>query len=343
MSECSSYEFYSSNKKWIELQRRCPSLIRHWMRSPVELCYIVLEFLGRQEIQTLRAKEGYISCLVAIDDFTFASGSCGAVIRIWHVESGQCLKSLIGHQNCINALVSINSTIIVGGDHAGEIKIWDIQLGRCIGTLTKEAEPISSVISTGNGSLASANYDGTVKFWDFVAGKCLKIWEKPGGHWPILALLDPETLLIASHHRLQSWNLKSEKCLTSQLDIGIWPRNCVIIDNKHVAIASNPLPLQIIEIGRKEDKYLIRDRVHSCNDPDFTETAKCVILLDKQTLAAGYDDGISLFDIPTAELIYTIPCQDSVTSLVSLDESTFAAGFQDGNIILYGQPWNISQ
>ncbi|KAK4058853.1 hypothetical protein OIO90_000299 [Microbotryomycetes sp. JL221] len=65
-----------------------------------------------------------------------ATGSRDKSIRLWDVQSGQCLKTLTGHDNWIRALVfhpSGKSLLSASDDKT--IRIWDLETGRCSKTI----------------------------------------------------------------------------------------------------------------------------------------------------------------------------------------------------------------
>jgi dynein assembly factor with WDR repeat domains 1 len=74
-----------------------------------------------------------------------ATGSMDNTARLWDVETGECLHTLLGHTA---EIVSLNfdtqgDRIITGSfDHT--VKIWDVRMGRCIHTLAGHHGEISS-------------------------------------------------------------------------------------------------------------------------------------------------------------------------------------------------------
>ena len=77
---------------------------------------------------------------------TIISGSADKTIRMWDIETGQCLRTFSGHTNWVNsvALFSDNSKMVYGS-HDKTIKLWDIETGQCQRTFSGHTKWIYSV------------------------------------------------------------------------------------------------------------------------------------------------------------------------------------------------------
>jgi WD40 repeat protein len=65
-----------------------------------------------------------------------ASGGFDALIRLWDVQTGQCLQVLQGHTEAVFAIsFSPDGQILASGSHDETIKLWDVETGHCIKTL----------------------------------------------------------------------------------------------------------------------------------------------------------------------------------------------------------------
>ena len=65
--------------------------------------------------------------------------------RLWDVESGECLHTLLGHTA---EIVSLNFDTpgrrVMTGSFDNTVKVWDARTGRCIHTLAGHNGEISS-------------------------------------------------------------------------------------------------------------------------------------------------------------------------------------------------------
>ena len=62
-------------------------------------------------------------------------------IKIWNLQSGECLSTLWGHSSWVRSVaISSDGKTIVSGSSDDTIKIWDMQSGECIYTIDIEAK-----------------------------------------------------------------------------------------------------------------------------------------------------------------------------------------------------------
>ncbi len=115
------------------------------------------------------------------------SSSYDETIKLWSVETGECLQIFLGHRGpIISAKFSHDdrSIISVGVDRS--LKIWDIQTGKCLHSLTEHSGliytlDIGSIRLPGTDSpkfiAFTGSLDETIKVWDLDAAKCLTTWK----------------------------------------------------------------------------------------------------------------------------------------------------------------------
>ena len=68
------------------------------------------------------------------DGVHIVSGSLDTSIRVWDVETGNCLHTLVGHQSLTSGM-ELKDNILVSGNADSTIKVWDITTGQCLQTL----------------------------------------------------------------------------------------------------------------------------------------------------------------------------------------------------------------
>lgn len=88
-----------------------------------------------------------ILSLFQFDGIHVVSGSLDTSIRVWDVETGNCIHTLTGHQSLTSGM-ELKDNILVSGNADSTVKIWDIKTGQCLQTLQGEprlgvAEPES--------------------------------------------------------------------------------------------------------------------------------------------------------------------------------------------------------
>lgn len=62
-----------------------------------------------------------------------ATGSSDKTVRLWDVQSGECVRIFIGHRSMILSLaMSPDGRYMASGDEDGAIMMWDLSSGRCV-------------------------------------------------------------------------------------------------------------------------------------------------------------------------------------------------------------------
>lgn len=72
------------------------------------------------------------------------SGSLDTSIRVWDVETGNCIHTLTGHQSLTSGM-ELKDNILVSGNADSTVKIWDIKTGQCLQTLQGKSGPLSAM------------------------------------------------------------------------------------------------------------------------------------------------------------------------------------------------------
>ena len=86
------------------------------------------------------------------------SGSRDATLRVWDIETGQCLHVLMGHVAAVRC-VQYDGRRVVSGAYDFMVKVWDPETETCLHTLQGHTNRVYSL------QVSSVRYTGC--FWVF--------------------------------------------------------------------------------------------------------------------------------------------------------------------------------
>ncbi len=118
------------------------------------------------------------SMCITPDGKKAVSGSWDKTLRVWDIESGQCLKILPIHTNevgIVNITPDGKSVISGSGRMDNSFYVWDIESGECLQTMTGHELVVDSLCVTPDGKkIASGSWDNMLYVWDLKSGQCLQ-------------------------------------------------------------------------------------------------------------------------------------------------------------------------
>ncbi len=171
----------------------------------------------------LRTLEGHSSSVESVSvtpdgrRTVSGGGGFGETLRLWDLESGQCLRTLAGHTGAVRSLsVTPDGRWAVSGSGDSTLRVWDLESGQCLRTLEGHTGRVYSVSVTPDGRRAvSGGEDKTLRVWNLESGQCLRTLE---GHskWVISVSVTPDGRWAVSGSEdktLRVWDLEGGQCL----------------------------------------------------------------------------------------------------------------------------------
>ena len=201
---------------------RTPVILRNWNQgnhyNPLPACVRIMEY------HTEGIRNG-LSVSLSADGRRAISGSDDKTLRVWDLESGECLKTLEGHtEGVLSVSLSADGRRAISGSSNATLRVWDLESGECLktlgGTLEGHTDRVTSVsLSTDGRRAISGSYDNTLRVWDLESGECLKtLGGTLEGHTRIVTSVslsaDGRRAISGSDDKtLRVWDLESGECL----------------------------------------------------------------------------------------------------------------------------------
>jgi WD40 repeat protein/serine/threonine protein kinase len=145
------------------------------------------------------------------------TGGEDAVLRIWDLDSGDCLHELEGHdERILSIALAPARNLAFSASSDATLRVWDVATGACLDVLAGHTSEVNCVDITPDGRLGlSASNDRTLRLWDLSAGKTLRVL-KGHVHYVRGGIFIPGGVLALSagwDKTLRLWDLASGECL----------------------------------------------------------------------------------------------------------------------------------
>ena len=129
---------------------------------------IYLEFFFGQFSSAKSLVFFHLSFLKKISGPFLASGSRDKSIKIWDVTTGQCLMTLVGHDNWIRGLSwHPGGKYLLSASDDKSLRIWDVAHKRCSKRLEAHAHFCTSIdFHRSHPYVITGSVDQTIKIWE---------------------------------------------------------------------------------------------------------------------------------------------------------------------------------
>ena len=169
--------------------------------------------------------EGYTEWFKAVcfspDGKRALSGSGDHMVKVWDVDTCECVRTLKVHtswQRCYVSSVcfSPDGKQALSGSGDSTVKVLDIKTGECIRNLEGHSKRINSVHFSPDGKRAlSGSADCTVKVWDMESGQCIRTLEGHG-FYVLTVCFDTDgkrALSGSEDNTVKVWDIERGECM----------------------------------------------------------------------------------------------------------------------------------
>ncbi|XP_077990587.1 F-box/WD repeat-containing protein 2-like [Glandiceps talaboti] len=211
------------------------------------------------------------------EDGKLATGSDDQSVRLWDIDSGQCL-SVIQTHTCAD--IKFDNVKLITASFDNTIACWDMRTGERTQHLIGHTGAVFSVdFSDDLGLIVSGSADRTVKIWSLVSGD---LYNTLNGHseWVTQVLLRKCTVESVFHNCGDSVLISMDKN-----EIKIWP------------------------IGSEVNTESLKTLTLS-NNCDCSQYLQPHLQFDGQFISCASDVGIHVWNFKTLDLLRILHCND---------------------------------
>jgi WD40 repeat protein len=275
--------------------------------------------------------------------YLLASGSFDGKVRLWDIDTGECLSILEEHTDRVWSVHwSPDGKVLASSSSDRMVKLWEVSSGKCLKSLRGHSQAIRTLAFSLDGkTLASGSDDHSIRLWNYQTGEALRILN---GHnsWISSIAFSPTDCLLASGSEDQSvrlWDTETNLCLKTLQghSNGVWS---VAFSPQGTTLASGSQDGVIRFWDNKTGTCIASFQGHNswiwsvAFSPSSPNSVGGI-------LASGSEDHtIKLWDILTRQHLRTLDGhKDAVFSvLFSPDGQTLCSGSLDGTIKLWDIP-----
>ncbi|GAB4541267.1 MAG: NB-ARC domain-containing protein [Pleurocapsa sp.] len=268
-----------------------------------------------------------------------ATGGEDKTIRIWNYITGECLKTLSGHEAWVKSVAfSPDGQLLASGSFDKTIKLWHWHRGECLKTLIGHTDAVSEIAFTTDGKkLISSSFDGTIRLWDIFTGKTLQVLDEHTNKlWSVDLAKDDRLAVSGGDDRtIKLWNINQGKCNKTLQGIADFVLTITVSNDRKFCVSgheSKKIRLWDLNLGKC---------IHTLEGHrDRIWTVAMANKQGKEIIASGSADStIKLWDTSTGCCDRTLQGHQSWVWSVDFSptENILASGSYDKTIKL----WNV--
>ena len=216
-----------------------------------------LQFMGKQmKKSTFMAKKDFdISSFGALDLMNLnrylASSSFDKTIKLWDLETSECIRTLEGHTDKIQCMDVLENGHLISGSYDKSLKVWNPNDGVCLKTIAVSNSVIRLKVLSGN-RVACGSYE-KIYIWDLNTDTCIQTLV---GHTDsvqcIISLSDDHLASCSQDNTIKTWNLNDSTCVKTFHGHTDQFYSLLLLKNGHLASGSADKSIKIWEKASSE-------------------------------------------------------------------------------------------
>ena len=177
---------------------------------------------------------------IAPDGKNILSSSRDKTLKVWDLESGECLATFEGHTDrVLGVVITPDGRRVVSGSGDKTLKVWDLESGECLATFEGHTATVSVVAMTPDGKrIVSGSYDHSLRVWHLPAvavraepspsarytnAKVVLVGESGVGKTGMaIRLVEDRWEVTDSTHGMNVWKLNLPEAESSEIKREVW-------------------------------------------------------------------------------------------------------------------------
>lgn len=269
-----------------------------------------------------------VDCCVVLPDGRIASGLSDKTIRIWDIDTGECLRTLNEHTDRVCSLAVLRDGRIVSGSGDRTIRIWDADTGKCSRVLKRHTDRVSSLAVLSDGRIVSGSLDATIRIGHTDTDECSPPIKEHSGWVSCLAVLPNGNIVSGSGDTtIRTWDANTGECLrkfrTSQHNLH-WVNCLAALSDGRIVSGSDEKNIRIWDPDTGDQLKMLKG----------TDWITCLAVLNDRHIVSGSNDGtIRIWNVDTDECLRILRGHTrSVNCLAVLSDGRIVSGSSDGTI-----------
>lgn len=285
--------------------------------------------------------QGHEECVVSVcvaGDGKLVSGSHDKTVRVWSLESGECLRTLAGHTGSVKCVcVTGDGKHVVSGSTDKTVRVWALDSGECVRTLTGHTDNVRGVSVTRDGKyVVSGSADRTVKVWSLDSGECLRTLS---GHTDcvlsVCVTADGKHVVSGSADKtLRVWLLDSGECVRTMIGHTLSVVSlCVTGDGKAVVSGSRDATIRVWSLESGECLRTLTGHRSCLTSVGLSDGGEG----NRKAVSGSWDKTVRVWSLDSGECLSSLTGHaDFVESVcVTTDGKHIVSGSQDTTIRMW--------
>jgi len=271
----------------------------------------------RQEeplLHTLSGHKDWIRTIaISPDGQTIASGSYDNTIKIWALQTGECLNTLEGHTDKVRSVAfSPDGQTLASGSYDSTIRLWNVQTAQCQNVLQGHTDWVWSIVFSADGQiLVSGSNDQTIRKWEVKTGHCLKTLQGYVNETYSVAFSpDGQQLATGSgDQKVRIWDIQNQKCLKTFKGHKGWVRSVNFSnDGKTLVSASEDKTVKIWDVNTGQCQKTLKGHTNYIHSAVFNPD-------NTKIVSGGGDNTAKIWRVSDGECLNTLEHPDKARTV----------------------------